>query len=333
MDVSASTSFESSPDKRNSIYVGDNTFYDSALDHQLSTTAYKSCNGKHPNLYKALKILSSRDPRTEGHVFQENHPFSSKAEKFQRSEKEVDLSTYGQDTDMDHKLTEMGNQSASFTNPEYIGESEEDEFPSRAIHEQKDLIDEHDQLDRKVNELKLKLVVLQIQTRHQKQTIENLKLQSSQKLSFSQSIKKTIMVAARESLQSQTPDTFPDHLISQIFAPFADDEKLNDHFKNMDYELKQIVQKMCRHAYESQKPFLKDTISEKIKKLKQRLIQKYEDQLDRQKKSQQRNALAMKQKCFDLLKQFLLTDCQDESCNEDYIKKLEALYEQEILKK
>lgn len=44
MDVSASTSFESSPDKRNSIYVGDNTFYDSALDHQLSTTAYKSCN-------------------------------------------------------------------------------------------------------------------------------------------------------------------------------------------------------------------------------------------------------------------------------------------------
>ncbi|XP_016949206.1 traB domain-containing protein [Drosophila biarmipes] len=44
MDVSASTSFESSPDKRSSTYVGDNTLYDSALDHQLSTTAYKSCN-------------------------------------------------------------------------------------------------------------------------------------------------------------------------------------------------------------------------------------------------------------------------------------------------
>ncbi|XP_052836185.1 traB domain-containing protein [Drosophila gunungcola] len=44
MDVSASTSFEASPDKRSSTYVGDNTLYDSALDHQLSTTAYKSCN-------------------------------------------------------------------------------------------------------------------------------------------------------------------------------------------------------------------------------------------------------------------------------------------------
>ncbi|XP_017039789.1 traB domain-containing protein [Drosophila ficusphila] len=44
MDLSASTSFESSPDKRSNTYVGDNTLYDSALDHQLSTTAYKTCN-------------------------------------------------------------------------------------------------------------------------------------------------------------------------------------------------------------------------------------------------------------------------------------------------
>lgn len=49
MDVSASTSFESNsgtPDKNAQSYIGDSTLYDSALDHQLSTTVYKSCNGK-----------------------------------------------------------------------------------------------------------------------------------------------------------------------------------------------------------------------------------------------------------------------------------------------
>ncbi|XP_043068256.1 traB domain-containing protein isoform X1 [Drosophila bipectinata] len=47
MDVSASTSFESNngtPDKKGLSYIGDSTLYDSALDHQLSTTVYKSCN-------------------------------------------------------------------------------------------------------------------------------------------------------------------------------------------------------------------------------------------------------------------------------------------------
>ncbi|KAH8383427.1 hypothetical protein KR009_008602 [Drosophila setifemur] len=47
MDVSASTSFESNngtPDNRTNSYIGDSTLYDSALDHQLSTSAYKSCN-------------------------------------------------------------------------------------------------------------------------------------------------------------------------------------------------------------------------------------------------------------------------------------------------
>lgn len=49
MDVSASTSFESNngtPDKKGHSFIGDSTLYDSALDHQLSTTVYKSCNGK-----------------------------------------------------------------------------------------------------------------------------------------------------------------------------------------------------------------------------------------------------------------------------------------------
>ncbi|XP_017846656.1 traB domain-containing protein [Drosophila busckii] len=48
MDLSASTSFSNStmgtPEQKSKSYVDDATLYDSALDHQLSTTIFKSCN-------------------------------------------------------------------------------------------------------------------------------------------------------------------------------------------------------------------------------------------------------------------------------------------------
>ncbi|XP_030559378.1 traB domain-containing protein [Drosophila novamexicana] len=47
MDLSASTSSDSTmgtPEQKSKSYIGDSTFYDSALDHQLSTTNYRSCN-------------------------------------------------------------------------------------------------------------------------------------------------------------------------------------------------------------------------------------------------------------------------------------------------
>ncbi|XP_017868522.1 PREDICTED: traB domain-containing protein [Drosophila arizonae] len=49
MDISASTSSDSTmgtPEQKSKSYIGDSTFYDSALDHQLSpaTANYKSCN-------------------------------------------------------------------------------------------------------------------------------------------------------------------------------------------------------------------------------------------------------------------------------------------------
>lgn len=47
MDLSASSSNNSilqTPDQKSKSYISDSTLYDSALDHQLSTTAYKSCN-------------------------------------------------------------------------------------------------------------------------------------------------------------------------------------------------------------------------------------------------------------------------------------------------
>lgn len=34
------------PEQKNKSYMNDSTFYDSALDHQLSTTNYKSCSGE-----------------------------------------------------------------------------------------------------------------------------------------------------------------------------------------------------------------------------------------------------------------------------------------------
>ncbi|KAH8374774.1 hypothetical protein KR200_005763 [Drosophila serrata] len=47
MDISASTSFESNsgtPEGKTNSYIGDSTLYDSALDHQLSNLAYRTCN-------------------------------------------------------------------------------------------------------------------------------------------------------------------------------------------------------------------------------------------------------------------------------------------------
>jgi len=389
MDVSASTSFESSPDKRSSTYVGDNTLYDSALDHQLSTTAYKTCNGKQRTQFKVEK--QNRIPKTEehlDHIFQGDHSPATESYETDGLEEQLQqefhltderdsleqmfqfIPTLPKDREtyilckrwldtlkhthklekhtvyrllrkMEYQLTINGRLSAPFSDTANLEDlleessnepSSEKTSDSGAFYLQKDLKEEHFHLERKINGLKLKIAALQIQTHHQQQKLRKLNLQNSHKSSFSRSIKKTLMGAARRSLQSQARETFPNHLISQIFEVFAGDEKLKEHFKTMDYELRKIVHKMCLHAYEQQKPAIEASVNEKVKSLKQKLIQKYENQLSKQEESQQKNALAMKQKCFNMLKQVLLTDCPDQCCGEEYLKQLEVLYEQEILK-
>ncbi|XP_052836202.1 uncharacterized protein LOC128252485 [Drosophila gunungcola] len=237
---------------------------------------------------------------------------------------------------MECQLTASGRLSAPFTNlanlEELLGANSDETSDSGALYLQRDLKEEHAHLDRKVKTLKLKLAALQIQTNYQQQRLKKLSMENSYKSKFSKGIKKTLMLAARHSLQSQDPETFPSHFISQMFEAFAGDEKLTDHFKTLDYELRKIVQKMCIHAHERQKSSLQGIVNEKAKKVMQKFIEKYENQLAKQDESQKRSALAMKEKCFDLLKQFLLTDISDQSCGEEYINQLEVLYEQEILK-
>ncbi|KAH8358828.1 hypothetical protein KR093_002708 [Drosophila rubida] len=77
MDLSASSSNNSllyTPDQKNkSSYIGDSTLYDSALDQQLSTTAFKSCNesliadlSENSEISKYAQKMSSADDYSNG---------------------------------------------------------------------------------------------------------------------------------------------------------------------------------------------------------------------------------------------------------------------------
>ncbi|XP_020812971.1 uncharacterized protein LOC110187833 [Drosophila serrata] len=196
-----------------------------------------------------------------------------------------------------------------------------------------DLFEENTRLERKVNALKLKVVALQIQTNYQENQLNKLRCEKKQKATFSRSINRNLLLATRHSLQSQTLESFPNRLFSQIFEGFPGDDKVfRNHFKNMDNELDLIVQKMCVHAYKSRKLSLQSTVAEKAKGLKKELILKYGTQLAERDKTRAINNCAIKRQCFHMFKNFLMSSIQDKTCAGNYLKQLENLYEQEISK-
>ncbi|XP_070142682.1 uncharacterized protein [Drosophila kikkawai] len=217
-------------------------------------------------------------------------------------------------------------QKEKFSDEDFSNNSED-------LYAYKHLLEERALLEREVNALKLKVLALQIQTNHHEKQLNKLCHENQQKATFSRSIKRNLMLATRQSLQSQTPETFPNQLLSQIFEGFSSDDKIfKNHFKKLDNELAQIVQTACVLAYKRRKPSLQINVAEKLKGLKQKLILKYETQLAEQDKSRPINNGAIKQQCFQMFKQFLRSSCRDTSFSREYLKQLEMFYEEEISK-
>ncbi|XP_032310455.1 uncharacterized protein LOC6500866 isoform X3 [Drosophila ananassae] len=357
MDVSASTSFESNngtPDKKGHSFIGDSTLYDSALDHQLSTTVYKSCNDSKrssdlseqqlDNMFhkqrQLIRTLSQVLPTTDDYNlcmrWMDTLRHCTPSEKYAR---------YRLVQEMEHQLSRHGHLGEPFTNPDNLdceledlldacseGTCEISEADSRTLNVNRDLKVEHTYLRREVNIYRLKVAALQIETNHQENQITELIDEVCQKTNGFNSIRGNIMASAHKSLKSQTAETFPHRLLSQIFESFTGDDHFTGHFAGLDYQLKCIVEKICADNYESQRKSTEESVKEKVKALKQKLIQKYDKQLEKQAQNQQADALAMKKRCFEMLKKYLLENFQDADCKPEFIKQLKTLYEKEILK-
>ncbi|XP_043068257.1 uncharacterized protein [Drosophila bipectinata] len=354
MDVSASTSFESNngtPDKKGLSYIGDSTLYDSALDHQLSTTVYKSCNdskrsndlSEHQldNMFQKqrqlIRTLSQDLPTTDDYDlcmrWMDTLRHCTSSEKYAR---------YRLVQEMEQQLSRHGHLGPPFTNPENLDCELEQllvecsegtcEMESSALNLNRDLKVEHTYLRREVNIYRLKVAALQIETNHQENRITELIDEVNQKTSSFNSIRGNVLAAAHKSLKSQTPESFPNRLLSQIFESFTGDDHFTGHFAGLDYQLKCIVQKICADNYESQKKSTEESVKEKVRALKQKLIHKYDKQLEKQAQNQQADALAMKNRCFEMLKKYLLENFQGPDCKPEFIRHLKALYEKEISK-
>ncbi|XP_034485242.1 uncharacterized protein LOC117790080 isoform X2 [Drosophila innubila] len=279
MDLSASSSDSSilqTPDQKSKSYISDSTLYDSALDHQLSTTAYKSCN---------------------------------------------DMSSRSSSLNMHHANTE-----AQLDEIYHEGAINKDSTASQRHYE---LRDEHTRLRRQLNTLKLQIAALRIETDHLQQMEHKQEQLNCTNLCSSQNIKATLFNSARQALNDQKPVEFPNHFFTQIFSMFAYDQFFMEQCHHIDVLLNETVQKLCIKEYQAQELTFKEKVNKKLTSTRTKLKEKYNLKLAKLEETQKADLLKMKEKCYELLLQFLSESCQDKMYINSYLKELKTLYMQE----
>ncbi|XP_026845359.1 uncharacterized protein LOC113565981 [Drosophila persimilis] len=187
---------------------------------------------------------------------------------------------------------------------------------------------EHEELVRQIDTIKLNVTVLQIETNHVENKLRHLAQERELKGSFTDETKANLFAEATKALEAQTAGTFPTQFLSEIFSTVAGEEQLKDHFSNLDHELRAIVEKLCVDVYQLKKPTETKTVNRKIEALKAKLAKKYQKQINREEKSYKKRVAAMKEKCFDMLEQFLKINNRD-TYSKAFLKELKALYEQD----
>ncbi|XP_033233148.1 uncharacterized protein [Drosophila pseudoobscura] len=187
---------------------------------------------------------------------------------------------------------------------------------------------EHEELVRQIDTIKLNVTVLQIETNHMENKLRHLAQERELKGSFTDETKANLFAEATKALEAQTAETFPTQFLSEIFSTVAGEEELKDHFSNLDHELRAIVEKLCVDVYQLKKPTETKTVNRKIEALKAKLSKKYQKQINREEKSYKKRVAAMKEKCFDMLQQFLKINNRD-TYSKVFLKELKALYEQD----
>lgn len=190
---------------------------------------------------------------------------------------------------------------------------------------------DQDELKHQLNTLKMEMSALRIKSDHLEETLKKMQDQSYEELLRSQSIKPKLLEGAQRALDAQEPVDFPKEFLTTIFAVHADDANFRDHCQQIDIELSKAVMKLGEHAYQAEKHFINEIMSHKMESLREKLKNKYKAKLMRKEQEQLNNLVILKDKCFQLLEQFIIEHSRSE--NEQYIKSflkhLKHLYAQE----
>ncbi|XP_022211446.2 uncharacterized protein LOC111066845 isoform X2 [Drosophila obscura] len=187
---------------------------------------------------------------------------------------------------------------------------------------------QHTELVRQIDSAKLRLSVLEIEKDYAENALMKAIQERQLKGPFTDQTKANLFDEALKALEAQTAATFPTQFLSEVFSTVADEDQLSNHFSNLDNELCDIVDTLCVENYKLKKESQEKKVKLKLEALKEMLAKTYQKQVNREAKSYQKRAAALKNKCFDLLKQFLKNNIPENESKE-FLKELKALYEKD----
>ncbi|XP_017846667.1 uncharacterized protein LOC108602878 [Drosophila busckii] len=208
-----------------------------------------------------------------------------------------------------------------------IYDAESSDTQSMELH--RELKSEQLNLKRQLNTLQLHLTTLQIECKHLEQQLEKMQQQKEQKQEFSQQVKIMVLQSSEQAISAQKPGEFPHRFMTKIFALFNEDETFKAHCQDIDGELAKLMHKLCVQANDAHEQASKLVRRKKLKDLRAKLIKKYENKVAKREQSQQQHVLALRQKCFQLLQDFLTQRCSNQEYLKSYFVDLSALYEEE----
>lgn len=190
---------------------------------------------------------------------------------------------------------------------------------------------EQDEKKHQLNTLMMEVSALRIKSDHLEKTLKMLQDQSYEELIRNQTIKPNVLEYAERALYAQEPADFPKEFLTTIFAMHSDDPNFRDHCQELDIELSKAVMQMGEDAYQTEKQCINEIKIHKMKSVREKLNNKYKAKQMRKEQEDRENLVLLKDRCFILLKQFIIEHTRSE--NEQYIKSflkhLKHLYAQE----
>ncbi|XP_060647449.1 uncharacterized protein LOC132785382 [Drosophila nasuta] len=176
-----------------------------------------------------------------------------------------------------------------------------------------------------LNTLKMQIAALRIETDHLEQYQKKFQEQILAKRQFQKDLKSLLLESSKKALNEPNLQSFPRKFLTHIFAVFIGDHKFMKSCFQADNLFEMEVQELFMKEYQSQKHNHKAKIDQKLERTRKHLAEKYEAKLDDLEEKHKSNLVILKQKCYELLQQFLVNNCKDEN-HIPYLNELKALY-------
>lgn len=212
--------------------------------------------------------------------------------------------------------------------PEPLVCSPQEQQHQQLLRQHNELKLEQSSLKRQLNTTRLHISTLSIENEFLEQQIEKQAQENQRNECFNRNIKQELINSSNLAINAQTRLTFPHKLLVQIFAPFAEDQSLMEHYVHIDEEMAKAMHTLRMQAYQAQELKLRDIISKKQADLRSKLVAKYETKLDKCEQSRKWKSSLIRQRCFDLFQHFMHEHCTDHESTSAYLAELKAVYEQ-----